>query len=137
MEHLEQESKELNDEITRLTTLMESVIVAQNQPSLPPATPPPRRTVISEIVSSTVPITAAIHPVMSVPHPIIHTLPRVEETIYYSESSEDPDVYEKMDKMKDQFLELRKELKTLRGNDLFGKSVACSGKFMIIKLWIS
>ncbi|KAI5433903.1 hypothetical protein KIW84_020946 [Lathyrus oleraceus] len=29
-----------------------------------------------------------------------------------------------MDEIKDQFLELRKELKTLRGKDLFGKSVA-------------
>jgi hypothetical protein len=29
-----------------------------------------------------------------------------------------------MDEMKDQFLELRKELKTLRGKDLFGKSAA-------------
>ena len=60
---------------------------------------------------------------MSVPPPIVHTLPRVEDTIYHSEPSEGPDVYEKMDEMKDQFLELRKELKTLRGKDLFGKSV--------------
>jgi hypothetical protein len=29
-----------------------------------------------------------------------------------------------MDAMKDQFLELRKKLKTLRGKDLFGKSAA-------------
>ena len=62
--------------------------------------------------------------VMSVPSPVVHTLPRVEDTIYHSESFEGPDVYEKMDEMKDQFLELRKELKTLRGKHLFGKSVA-------------
>jgi hypothetical protein len=47
----------------------------------------------------------------------VHTLPRVEDTIYHSEPSEGPDVYEKMDDMKDQFLELRKELKTLRGKE--------------------
>ena len=53
----------------------------------------------------------ASSPVLSVPPPVVHTLPRVEETIYHSEPSEGPDVYEKMDDMKDQFLELRKELK--------------------------
>ncbi|KAI5401004.1 hypothetical protein KIW84_065732 [Lathyrus oleraceus] len=58
------------------------------------------------------------------PPPIVHTLPRLEETIYHSEPSEGPDVYEKMDEMKDQFHELHKELKTLRGKDLFGKSAA-------------
>ena len=38
MEHLEQENRELKDEIARLTTLMESVIAAQNQSSPTPAT---------------------------------------------------------------------------------------------------
>ena len=57
------------------------------------------------------------------PPPIVHTLPRVEETIYHSNPSEGPNVYEKMDEMKDEFLEQHKELKTLRGKDLFGKSV--------------
>ncbi|KAI5427313.1 hypothetical protein KIW84_032651 [Lathyrus oleraceus] len=56
----------------------------------------------------------ASSPVLSVPPPVVHTLPRVEDTIYHSEPSEGPDVYEKMDEMKDQFLELCKELKTLR-----------------------
>ena len=51
-------------------------------------------------------------------------MPRVDDTIYHSEPSEVPYVYEKMDAMNDQFLELRKELKTLRGKDLFGKSAA-------------
>ena len=60
---------------------------------------------------------------MYVPPSVIHTLPRVEDTSYRSEPSEGPDVYEKMDEMKDQFLELRKELKTLRGKYLFQKSV--------------
>jgi hypothetical protein len=49
-------------------------------------------------------------PVMYVPPPIVDMLPRVEDTIYHSESSEGHDVYKKMDEMKDQFLELRKEL---------------------------
>ncbi|KAI5396117.1 hypothetical protein KIW84_062351 [Lathyrus oleraceus] len=65
----------------------------------------------------------ASSPVMSVPPPVVHTLPHVEDTIYHSEPSEGPDVYEKMDERKDQFLDLRKELKTLRGKELFGKSV--------------
>ena len=52
----------------------------------------------------------------------MHTFPRVEDTIYHSEPYEGLNVYEKMDEMKDQFLEMRKELKTLRGKDLYGKS---------------
>ena len=63
-------------------------------------------------------------PVMYVPPPVVHTLPRVEDTKYHSEPSEGPNVYEKMDEMKDQFLDLRKELKTLRGKDLFGMCVS-------------
>ena len=58
--------------------------------------------------------------VLAVPHLVVHTMPRVDDAIYHSETSEGPDVYEKMDAMNDQFLELRKELKTLRGKDLFG-----------------
>ena len=46
MEHLEQENRELKDEIARLTAMMESVLAAQNQSSPTPATPPPQRTVI-------------------------------------------------------------------------------------------
>ena len=156
MEHLKQENIELNIEIARLTTLMESVITTQNQPSLPPITPPPQRTVISKIASTSVFVVAAnqstlampvgfpwgmppkfvpegcaptfasmsvSNPVLYIPPPIVHTMPPVEETIYHSKPSKGPDVYEKMDKMKDQFIELHKELKTLRGKDLFGKSV--------------
>jgi hypothetical protein len=47
MEHLEQENRELKDEIARLTAMMESVLASQNQSSPTPATPPPQRTVIS------------------------------------------------------------------------------------------
>ncbi|KAI5427608.1 hypothetical protein KIW84_032858 [Lathyrus oleraceus] len=156
MDHLEQENCELKEEVARLSALMESFLAAQSQSSPTPLTPP-QRTVISEIVSSTVPAASAhfaptamptgfpwgmppnfmpegpaptfasmpaSSPVLVVPPPIVHTLPRVDDTIYHFEPSEDPDVYEKMDAMNDQFLELRKELKTLRGKDLFGKSAA-------------
>ncbi|KAI5433976.1 hypothetical protein KIW84_021000 [Lathyrus oleraceus] len=155
MDHLEQENRELKEEVARLSALMESFLAAQNQSSPIPATPP-QRTVISEIVSSTVPAASAHFatamptgfpwgmppnlmpdipaltfasmpastPVLAVPPPIMHTVPRVDDTIYHSEPCEGPDVNEKMDAMNDQFLELRKELKTLRGKDLLGKSAA-------------
>jgi hypothetical protein len=156
MDHLEQENRELKEEVARLTALMESFLAAQSQSSPTPSTPP-QRTVISEVASSTVPAASAhfapsampagfpwgmpvnfvpeglaptfaslpaSSPVLAVPPPVVHTLPRVDDTIYHSEPSEGPDVYEKMDAMNDQFLELCKELKTLRGKDLFGKSAA-------------
>ncbi|KAI5420381.1 hypothetical protein KIW84_044244 [Lathyrus oleraceus] len=138
MDHLEQENRELKEEVARLTALMESLMAAQSQSSPTPLTPP-QRTVISEIVSSTV-LAASAHfvptamptgfpwgmppnfmpegpvptfaslpassPVLAVPPPIVHTLPRVDDTIYHSEPSEGPDVYEKI------------------GKDLFGKSTA-------------
>jgi hypothetical protein len=47
MEHLEQENRELKDEIARLTAMKESVLAAQSQSSPTPAIPPPQRTVIS------------------------------------------------------------------------------------------
>ncbi|KAI5394370.1 hypothetical protein KIW84_061161 [Lathyrus oleraceus] len=56
---------------------------------------------------------SASSPVLAMPPPVVHTIPRVDDTIYHSEPSEGPDVNEKMDAMNDQFLELRKELKTL------------------------
>ncbi|KAI5438405.1 hypothetical protein KIW84_024232 [Lathyrus oleraceus] len=156
MDNLEQENRELKEEFARLSALMESFLAAQSQSSPTPSTPP-QRTVISEIVSSTVPAASAhfvpttmlagipwgmppnfmlegpaptfasmptSSPVLAVPPPVVHTMPRVDDTIYHSEPFEGPDVHEKMDAMNDQFLELRKELKTLRGKDLFGKSTA-------------
>ncbi|KAI5401651.1 hypothetical protein KIW84_066213 [Lathyrus oleraceus] len=156
MDHLEQENRELKEEVARLSALMESFLAAQSQCSPTPVTPP-QRTVISEIVSSTVPAASAhffptampagfpwgmppnfmpegpaptfasmpaSSPVLAIPPPVVHTMPRVNDTIYHSEPSEGPNVHEKIDAMNDQFLELRKELKTLRGKDLFGKSVA-------------
>ncbi|KAI5409668.1 hypothetical protein KIW84_055203 [Lathyrus oleraceus] len=156
MDQLEQENRELKEEVARLSALMEQFLSAQNQPSPPPATPP-QRTVISEVVAPTVPASSAhfmpnampagfpcgmppgfmpdipaptfaskpaSSPVLAAAPPVVHTTPRVDDTIYHSEPSEGPDVNEKMDAMNDQFLELRKELKTLRGKDLFGKSAA-------------
>ncbi|KAI5434012.1 hypothetical protein KIW84_021028 [Lathyrus oleraceus] len=143
IEHLEQENRDLKEEIARLTAMMESVLAVQSHSSSTPATPPPQRSVISEVATSTIPATA-VHfapnmptgfpwgmppnfvpegfaptfasmpsssPVMSVPPPVMHTLPRVEDTIYHFEPSKGPDVYENMDEMKDQFLELHKEMK--------------------------
>ena len=156
MDHLEQENRELKEEVARLTALMESFVAAQSQSSPTPSTPPQRK-VISEVVSSTVPAASAYFapttmptgfpwgmppnfmpeglvptfasmpassPILDAPPPVVHTMPRVDDTIYYFGPSEGPDVYENMDAMNDQFLELRKELKTLRGKDLFGKSAA-------------
>lgn len=45
----------------------------------------------------------ASFPVMSTLSPIVHVLPHVEETIFHFESSEGPDMYEKIYEMKDQF----------------------------------
>jgi hypothetical protein len=55
----------LKDEIARLTSMMDSVLAAQSQSSSTPATPPPQRTVISEVATSTMPAaTAHFAPVM-------------------------------------------------------------------------
>ena len=58
MEHLEQENRDLKEEIARLTAMMESVLAAQSQASPTPATPP-ARIVVSEVVTSTVPAATA------------------------------------------------------------------------------
>ena len=42
----------------------------------------------------------ASSPVMFVPPLVVHTLPRVKDTIYHSEPSEGPNMCEKMDAMK-------------------------------------
>jgi hypothetical protein len=155
MEQLEQENQTLRDEVARLGALMEQLLAAQNQPAPQQPATPVQRTVISEIATSTVPVSAhqpnamppgfpwgmppgfmpdlpaptfaqmpASSPVPVPAPPVVHTMPRVDDTIYHSEASEGSDVHEKMDAMNDQFLELRKELRTLRGKDLFGKSAA-------------
>ncbi|KAI5434403.1 hypothetical protein KIW84_021300 [Lathyrus oleraceus] len=117
MDHLEQENRELKKEVARLSALMESFLAAQNKPSPTPATPP-QRTVISEVVSSTVRVASAhfmptampagfpwgMPPnfmpeipaptfasmsasilIIAIPPPVVHTVPRVDDTIYHSE----------------------------------------------------
>ncbi|KAI5436145.1 hypothetical protein KIW84_022556 [Lathyrus oleraceus] len=111
--------------ISEVATSSVPVAASQSGPSMPAGFPwgmPPNfvpegfiPTFVSMLTSS---------PIMFVLPLVVHTLPHVEDTMYHSEPSEGLDVYEKMDEMKDQFFELRKELKTLRGKDLFGKSPA-------------
>ncbi|KAI5441843.1 hypothetical protein KIW84_011049 [Lathyrus oleraceus] len=47
---------------------MESVSAAQNQSSLTPTTPPPQRTVISEVATSTVPVASSSQSIPSMPY---------------------------------------------------------------------
>lgn len=52
--------------------------------------------------------------------------PHAEEVIYHHDSaapSENGDVFDRLDGFQDQFQELKKELKALRGKDLFGRDV--------------
>ncbi|XP_050915409.1 uncharacterized protein LOC127130447 [Lathyrus oleraceus] len=154
MDNLEPENRVLKEEVSRLTALMDSLIVAQSQ-TAPTLATPQQRTVILEIISMPVfvvsinqhahsmhagfpwgmplnyvpegyasivsPMSTSL-PVMSTHSSVVHVMPCVKETIYHSKPFEGPDVYEKMDEIKDQFQELRKKMKTLRGKDLFGKS---------------
>ncbi|KAI5412501.1 hypothetical protein KIW84_057247 [Lathyrus oleraceus] len=139
MHHLHKQVS-LSPDVSLVFLLCFSQTDSSSQSSPTPATPPPQRTSISEVATSTMPA-ATTHfapampagfpwgmppnfmpegfaptfasmltssPIMFVPPPVVHTLPRVEDTIYHSETSEGSDVYEKMDEMNDQFLELRK-----------------------------
>lgn len=51
---------------------------------------------------------SASRSIMSTPPHVVHVMPHVEETIYHSEPFEGPDMYEKMDEMKDKFQEMKK-----------------------------
>ncbi|KAI5407998.1 hypothetical protein KIW84_054014 [Lathyrus oleraceus] len=109
-------------EVARLTPMMESVLAAQSQSSPTPAAPL-MRTVISEVASSTVPAaTTHFAPIMPAGFPWGMPANFVPEGLAPTFTSL-PTSSLKMDAMNDQFLELRKELKTLRGKDLFGKFV--------------
>ncbi|XP_058726476.1 uncharacterized protein LOC131597828 [Vicia villosa] len=165
MEDLEQENHEFRDEVTtlrvgveRLTALVESLVVARNQPS-PPSSPRATQTqtevqttTISEVSTATVsmaPITGLSHyqmpngypggmsynfvpegyhpvtgaaqttPIMTVIPPLVHTVPQAEEPIYQVEPNERGEVY---DDFQDQFQEMRKEIKALKGKNSFGKN---------------
>lgn len=60
-------------------------------------------------------------PVMSVPPPVVHVVPYVEEPVFHADQSENVGGYKRMDEFQDQFQTMQKEIQALRGKDLFGK----------------
>ncbi|XP_058726198.1 uncharacterized protein LOC131597523 [Vicia villosa] len=58
-------------------------------------------------------------PIMTVIPPPVHTVPQAEEPIYQVEPNERGEVY---DDFQDQFQEMRKEVKALKGKNSFGKN---------------
>ena len=60
-------------------------------------------------------------PMMTIPQPVTHVLPQ-EDQVYHTAASDVPDVYERMDGFQDQFAELRREMKAMKGKELFGKN---------------
>ena len=57
---------------------------------------------------------------------VVNAGPHAEEVIYHHDSaapSENGDVFDRLDGFQDQFQEMKKELKALRGKDLFGRDV--------------
>lgn len=130
--------------------MMETLVAAQNQPSLDTI----QRTVISKVVStpiSVAPVNAPqyqMHPnfpwgmppnytpegqrpqvsetpvvpaVMYVPPPVIHTTPYHEESVFHATPSESMGVYDKTDDFQDQFAEMQKEIKALREKIYLGR----------------
>lgn len=74
MDHLEQENRELYEEVTnlrdiykRLIAMMETLLAAQNHPPPPPHTPL-HRTMISKIVSTTIYVALVSAPQHHMPH---------------------------------------------------------------------
>ncbi|XP_050889596.1 uncharacterized protein LOC127094866 [Lathyrus oleraceus] len=66
---------------------------------------------------------ASVMPVvMSVPPPVIHTTPYHKEPIFHATPSDNMGAYEKMDEFQYQFAEMQREIKALKGKDLFGKN---------------
>ncbi|XP_058775731.1 uncharacterized protein LOC131650007 [Vicia villosa] len=67
------------------------------------------------------PVTGAAQttPIMTVIPPSVHTVPQAEELIYQVEPNERGEVY---DDFQDQFQEMRKEIKALKGKNSFGKN---------------
>ena len=60
---------------------------------------------------------------MSIPPPVMHVNPHAEQNCHAA-LSEGMGMYEKMDEFQDKFLEMQKELRAIRGQDLFGKEAA-------------
>ncbi|XP_050896293.1 uncharacterized protein LOC127103039 [Lathyrus oleraceus] len=160
-EQLENENKELKEEVSRLSALVESLLQAQKQAvnvqaSTSNQAPEVAPTSIPAPVMGSVNVMPfgypwgmpnnfmpeghypQVHaqptssPVPAVPPPVVNFVPipapipqvRVDETIYHSKAFENPNVYDKIDDMRDQFSDLRKDMKALRGKELFGKSAS-------------
>lgn len=63
-------------------------------------------------------------PVFTTVPPVVHYTPQLVEPVYHGLTpSEDPGLNDRMDEFQDQFAELQKELKALRGKELFGRDV--------------
>ncbi|KAK2374985.1 hypothetical protein QL285_075910 [Trifolium repens] len=189
MDAIEQENMELREEVTtlqtdmeRLNTLVDSLVVAQNQPLTPrPLNTQAQTTVISEIVATPTsgapantlqytmpegypwgmpynfnggyrPIVSEVQPVIEIPTvqhttafpqpgmtfpqatvpvpqpimtvsaPLVHTIPHENEPVYHAEPTESIGAYGRMDDFQDQFEEMQRTIKALRGKDLFGKN---------------
>ncbi|KAI5434489.1 hypothetical protein KIW84_021353 [Lathyrus oleraceus] len=123
VEQLENENRELKEEVSRLSALVESLLQAQKQavnvqasasnqaPEVAPTSIPAHVMGSTDVMPSMPPSV-----VNSVPTPALIPQVHVHETIYHSKAFENPNVYDKFDEMRDQFSDLRKE------KDLFGKS---------------
>lgn len=59
-----------------------------------------------------------------VPPPLVHVTPQHGEQTFHPAPTESAGVYERLDEFQEQFMEMQKELKALRGHDLFGKNAA-------------
>ncbi|XP_050878820.1 uncharacterized protein LOC127082634 [Lathyrus oleraceus] len=63
-------------------------------------------------------------PVFTNVPPVVHYTPHLGEPVYHGPTpSEDPGLNDRMDEFQDQFAELQKEIKALRGKELFGRDV--------------
>ncbi|XP_058783715.1 uncharacterized protein LOC131658438 [Vicia villosa] len=67
------------------------------------------------------PVTGAsqVTPIMTMTPPLVHTVPQAEEPIFQVEPNERNEAY---DDFQDQFQEMRKEIKALKGKNSFGKN---------------
>src|SRR4051812_10250642 len=130
MEGLEQENRELREEVVTLRsgmgqTTVISEIAATTIPAIPVGATQQRMPNgypwgMPEGYLSVPEMTRPLTPVMVNTSPIVHTGPFVPEPIYDAAPGE---IHDRMDGFHDQFEELQKEMKALRGKELFGKNV--------------
>lgn len=71
---------------------------------------------------ATQPTTSVSTPVMSVPTPVVHIVPYINEPTFRAEAYEGLGVCERLDDFEDQFQEMQREIKAFRGKDPFGKN---------------